>query len=226
MPAMPKMPTISLVCTGVHADPHPSMAAAVSSPAARPARKRSNTGSFALAVSTVPHRRTVPSCMNATRSEISNTPGTSWLTITRSGRSVAACAAPARESPACGRVESGGRLVEHQDFRTAHERARERGTLLHAAAQLGGKLVLHPLEADGSAASRALRPRCRARGIPVFSTSGNATLSNTLMESNSAPAWKSMPNCSRTLVERRSPEPRPRSRRRWRFFPSPAAAAG
>src|SRR5271166_6321592 len=46
------------------------------------------------------------------------------------------------------RIETGGRLVEHENLRAPHQRSRERGPLLHPAAHLRWKLRFHALEPD------------------------------------------------------------------------------
>src|ERR1700726_2367058 len=43
-------------------------------------------------------------------------------------------------------IETGGRLVEHQNFRAMDQRSRQGGALLHSSAQLRGELVFHALE--------------------------------------------------------------------------------
>src|ERR1700722_7087072 len=50
------------------------------------------------------------------------------------------------DSPGPGRIETGGRLIQHQNFRAVDQCPRERGALLHATAQLRGIFVIHALE--------------------------------------------------------------------------------
>ena len=88
------------------------------------------------------------------------------------------------------RVEAARRLVVDDDGRVEHERARQADALAHAARELRRELPEDALvEAEDLRASRA--PSCGALAAESFvcSTSGNATLSRTVIESRSAAYW-------------------------------------
>ncbi len=93
------------------------------------------------------------------------------------------------------RVQARVGLVEDHDVRLHHERAREAGALAHPAGELRRRVVHRVGQADvrqplGDALGDLL-----PRPMSVCWRSGNATLSNTDIDPNSAPSWNSTPIC-------------------------------
>ena len=84
------------------------------------------------------------------------------------------------------RVQPGGRLVEQHDFGLGHQRARQAGAFLHAAADFGGKFIAHAVETHLRQAFVDFFFDLRLLELRFVRAAGNATLSKIVIESSSA----------------------------------------
>jgi hypothetical protein len=89
-------------------------------------------------------------------------------------------------------VERAERLVHQHDLRVMHQRAADRGALLHTAGQLPGQFFLESLEPDHFSAAPS-RAADIFRATDCFMSIGSSTLFKTLRHGSSSEFWNTMP---------------------------------
>ena len=90
------------------------------------------------------------------------------------------------------RVERAERLVHQHDLGIVHQRAADRGALLHAAGELPGQLLLEALEPDQLQQRLGARRDILSRGSRFMSI-GSITLARMLRHGSSSAFWNTMP---------------------------------